>query len=281
MPKCFFVSDLHGRTDRYEKLFTRIISDRPDVVLFGGDLLPHGLHRTLHDDFVEEFLFENILKLSGKMGKEFPAMLIILGNDDPRSEEKAFIEHDREGIWKYLHEKKTIIGGYTYYGYAYVPPTPFRLKDWEKYDVSRYVDPGCIPPDEGIHTVETGEDLEYATIRNDIKALTDGDAMEKSIFLFHSPPYNTNLDRAALDGQVIEHVPLDVHVGSIAIMEFIEARQPHITLHGHIHESSRIMGTWRQQLGRTHAFNAAWDGPELALIIFDPNSPENAERLLL
>jgi len=35
-----------------------------------------------------------------------------------------------------------------------VPPTPFLLKDWEKYDVSAYVDPGCVSPEEGYHRVE-------------------------------------------------------------------------------------------------------------------------------
>ena len=276
MLKCFFVSDLHGRIDRYLKLFTHIRTGKPDVVLLGGDLLPHGMHRTIHDDFVEEFLFEQLKNLSLEMADEYPEVLLILGNDDPRSEEKRFIKYEQERIWKYIHQKKLMIEGYTFYGYAYVPPTPFRLKDWERYDVSRFVDPGCIPPDEGIRTIDTGEDIEYSTIRKDLKYLANDEDLEKSIFLFHSPPYKSNLDRAALDGQMIEHVPLDVHVGSIAIMEFINDRQPLITLHGHIHESTRLTGKWSQQFGRTYAYSAAWDGPELALIIFDPELPQEA-----
>jgi len=40
--------------------------------------------------------------------------------------------------------------------------------------------------------------------------------------VLHSPPYDTGLDRAALDGRSVDHAPLDVHVGSIAIRRFIE-----------------------------------------------------------
>jgi Icc-related predicted phosphoesterase len=105
--------------------------------------------------------------------------------------------------------------------------------------------------------------------------------MERGVFLFHSPPYKTFLDRAALDGKLFDHVPLDVHVGSIAIMRFIEERQPWLTLHGHIHESSSITGFWQQRFGRTMAFSAAWDGPELALVDFDLENPSAAIRHLL
>ena len=40
MERCFFASDLHGRQDRYEKLFTAMAREVPDAVLLGGDLLP-------------------------------------------------------------------------------------------------------------------------------------------------------------------------------------------------------------------------------------------------
>ncbi len=37
---------------------------------------------------------------------------------------------------------------------------------------------------------------------------------------------------------MVDHVPLDLHVGSMAVRRFIESRQPMLTLHGHIHESA-------------------------------------------
>jgi len=75
-------------------------------------------------------------------------------------------------------------------------------------------------------------------------------------------------------------VPMDAHVGSIAVRRFIEARQPLLTLHGHVHESSRLTGCWRERIGGSHCFSAAWDGPELALVAFDLEELEAAERLL-
>jgi len=38
MNNCFFVSDLHGKIDRYRKLFSEIITDEPSAVFLGGDL---------------------------------------------------------------------------------------------------------------------------------------------------------------------------------------------------------------------------------------------------
>jgi Icc-related predicted phosphoesterase len=70
-------------------------------------------------------------------------------------------------------------------------------------------------------------------------------------------------------------------VGSIAIRRFIETRQPLLTLHGHIHESARLSSSWRDFIGRTHCFSAAHDGPELALIQFDPDHLEAATRQLI
>ena len=80
---------------------------------------------------------------------------------------------------------------------------------------------------------------------------------------------------------MIDHVPLDVHVGSIAVKKFILKRQPLITLHGHVHESARITGTWIERLGKTTAISAAHDGQELALVKFNPDDPQAAVRDLL
>jgi Icc-related predicted phosphoesterase len=156
------------------------------------------------------------------------------------------------------------------------------LKDWERYDVSRYVDPGCVSPEEGWRTVPLLPDtIRHTTIQSDLERLTHDADLANSIFLFHSPPHQTTLDRAALDSKMIDSAPLDVHVGSIAIRRFIQAQKPWITLHGHIHESPRLTGTWREKIGRTHLFSAAHDGEELALVRFDPAKPERATRELV
>jgi Icc-related predicted phosphoesterase len=111
--------------------------------------------------------------------------------------------------------------------------------------------------------------------------LVGDEDLSMAIMLFHAPPYQTKLDRAALDGKFIDHVPIDVHVGSIAIRRLIESRHPLVTLHGHVHESTRLTGSWMERIGRTCCFSAAHDGPELAVVVFDPERLETAARILL
>lgn len=287
MPLCFFVSDLHGHPDRYKKLFQKIIDEKPAAVFIGGDVLPSGLFaftsaEKAPEDFINWFFLKQLDELKTKLGNEYPRIFLIMGNDDARIYEPLFLEADKQGLIEYVHNKKVEFETYFVYGYACVPPTPFMLKDWEKYDVSRYVDPGCVPPDEGSFTVEVNKKhLQYETIQKDLEKLTGDDDLSNSIFLFHTPPYKTKLDRAALDGKFYEHVPLDVHVGSIAVERFIKDRQPLLTLHGHIHESTSITGEWRDKIGNTLAMNAAHNGTELALIRFDPGNLHINSRELI
>lgn len=278
---CFFVSDLHGKQDRYRNLMEAVRREKPALVLLGGDLLPHP-RVSEFDDFLLEYLLPQLDELRQRMGEDYPCIGLILGNDDARCFETSAQEGDEQGYWHYLHMRSLDFGPWQIYGYSYVPPTPFLLKDWERYDVSRFVDPGCIPPTEGKRTIDIPQDeAEYATIQQDLERMTSGRDLSSAIFLFHSPPYKSKLDRAALDGKMFDHVPLDVHVGSIAIQRFIAERSPCVTLHGHIHESSSITGAWMEISGSVVSMSAAWDGPELALVKFRLSEPRSAERLLI
>ncbi len=282
----FFVSDLHGRVDRYHKLLDLIRSEKPRLLLLGGDLLPSAFAATENSVNAEDgfigWLARQFVQLKQDLGEQAPTILLILGNDDPRIEEDDVLGYEDQGTWHYVHNKRHQVDGWQVFGYACVPPSPFQLKDWERYDVSRYVDPGCVSPEEGMRSVPVDpNEVRYGTIKQDLDALTGDSALDCAAFLFHAPPYQSMLDRAALDGKMVDHVPLDVHVGSIAIRRFIEARQPRITLHGHVHESARITGAWRERIGQTHCFSAAHDGDELAVVTFDPTRPEEASRRLI
>ncbi|MBS3945225.1 MAG: metallophosphoesterase [Melioribacter sp.] len=277
--KSFFVSDLHGKTDSYTKLFNFIKNERPSLVLLGGDLLPHSY---LHSSFIKDFLVKNLIELKSKMQNHYPKILLIFGNDDAKSEENDIINYASDGLWEYIHFKTVSINNLRISGYSFTPPSPFLLKDWEKYDVSRYVDLGCISPEEGKRTVEISSDeKKYSTIKKDLEILFGEADVSNDIILFHGPPHNSKLDRAALDGKFFDHIPLDVNVGSVAIRKFIETRQPKLTLHGHIHESARLTGSWKDRIGNTICFSAAHDGKELALIEFDTDNLSTAKRLLL
>jgi Icc-related predicted phosphoesterase len=235
-----------------------------------------------HRDFVKDFLATQFSQLRQSLGSSYPKVFLILGNDDSRLEEAALCEAETGGVWEYIHERRVSLNDYEVYGYAYVNPTPFLLKDWERYDVSRHVDPGCVSPEEGYRSIPVTEyEVRYATIKRDLQRLTGDDDLARALVLFHAPPYDTHLDRAALDGKRVHHVPLDVHVGSIAIRRFIEDRQPLVTLHGHVHESAGLTGSWVERIGRTYCFSAAHDGPELAVVRFSLDDPGSASRDLL
>lgn len=232
--------------------------------------------------YVREVLAASFERLAGLLGPEYPEVALILGNDDTRAAEEELLRGQARGLWQYAHKRRVVVAGWPIFGYNSVPPTPFRLKDFERYDVSRYVDPGCVPPEEGLLTREVPlHDLRFGTIQADLEELVGEERLEHAILLTHAPPYRTSLDRAALDGQKVEHVPLDLHIGSIAVRRLVEARCPRVGLHGHVHEAARLTGTWRERLHETWLFTGAHDGPELALVRFDPENPSKAERFLI
>ena len=285
---CLFASDLHGRPACYEALLDAAARDCPAAVLLGGDLLPSG--GLLHTGdagapgaFVAELLLPSLARLREALGGAYPRVLAVLGNDDPATAAAALAAGEKAGLLEHVHGRRVTLGRFAVYGYACVPPTPFLLKDWERYDVSRFVDPGAVPPEEGVRTVPVDpRTVRRQTIARDLEALTDGEDLSRAVMLFHAPPYRTLLDRAALDGRTVDGVPLDPHVGSIAIRRFIEARQPLLTLHGHVHESARLTGSWRDVIGRTAMLSAAHDDPAaLALVHVDLEAPEHAWRELV
>lgn len=282
---CIAVSDLHGKLFRYEKLFELIRNEQPEGVFIAGDLTGGYYRYHLGEDlseFFSKFLKSELHTLQAELGENYPDIFIILGNDDPRVIEESVIELDNEGLVRYMHNKRIKWHDHFISGYSFVPPTPFQMKDWEKYDVSRYVDVGAIPPTAGFRTVEADElEIEWGTIKRDLEMLYDDNDLSMDVCIFHSPPYKTDLDRAALDGKMIDYAPLDVHVGSIAIKEFISRKKPLLTLHGHVHESTGITGNWQQQINETRMYNCATNKKELAVIRFDLKNLIFAERSLI
>lgn len=284
---CIFVSDLHGKVSKYEILFNYIENEKPKAVFLGGDLLPASVLHSFRagegqSDFTVEYLGKRLKMLQSKLGDEYPQIFVIMGNDDPKSEENSFIQLENENLWKYIHGKTLEYMGFTIFGYSYIPPTPFMLKDWEKYDSKvNEIKPGSIEPGKGFKTQYIKNPEEEDTIMNDILRITRDIDPGKIIGLFHSPPYKTSLDRAALDKVKVNQQSVDNHVGSGAIKQYIVKNQPYLTLHGHIHESSRITGKWKDTHGKTISITAAFEGPGVAIIKFDIHNPQKNERVII
>jgi Icc-related predicted phosphoesterase len=278
MNTCLFVSDLHGKMSRYEALLKLIRKEKPDFVFIGGDLLPHTSAKLATDsadnNFVTDFLVRKFARLKEKMECNYPEIFLIPGNDDSRLEFESFAEGERTELWRNIHKRCVVAGKYRFYGYACVPPTPFKIKDWERYDILREVSPGCIAPSDGVFSIPPDFDPETETIQSGIRHLVKNDNLDFGIFLFHSPPFDTELDKITTGSELLP-------VGSKAIRNFIEEDRPYITLHGHIHESPRLTGKWKQLIGRTWSFSSAHDGPELAVISFEMHYPLSAVRRLI
>lgn len=286
MNTCFFVSDLHGKISRYEALLKLIKKEKPDFVFMGGDLLPHrNLHRgenqSIEIDFIKDFMVRKFNKLRETLDCAYPDIFLIPGNDDLKILFEGIVQGEKTGLWRNIHNQCVAIGKYRFFGYGCVPPTPFRIKDWDRFDTSKDIEPGCIPPADGFHSVPPDHDPENATIQNELQNLVNDDNHAYSVFLFHSPPYLTMLDQATIPAIAPNKDSATLHAGSKAIRNFIDQKQPYVTMHGHIHESAGNSGEWKQQLGQTWSFSAAYDGPELAVITFELNDPISVTRRLV
>ena len=107
----------------------------------------------------------------------------------------------------------------------------------------------------------THRELGEAELKGWIDELAGGiGTMETAIFNIHPPPYNTGIDEGPeIDTGTWKQntsmgQALTKPVGSRAVREALEAHQPLLSLHGHIHESR---GTAR--LGRTLCVNPGSD----------------------
>ena len=282
MDTCFFVSDMHGSEQRYNALLKAIRDRKPAAVFIGGELLPHrGSLNYPNGNFTNDYMLRAFSRLSEEMGCNYPDIFLIPGNNDCRSEEPFLIAGEAQHLWMHIHMRRVSFGHYNVFGYACVPPTTIKLKDWERYDVEPYTGPGNLASNEGFRTATNDADPEWGTIAGDLVQLTQDCDMKNAVCLFHSPPFNSWLDRAAPDGQSFDQMPLDLHIGSVAVARFIAEKQPYLTLHGYTRESTRLTGEWKQQFGRTWAFSAAHDGPQLALVTFNLHDLSEALRELI
>lgn len=261
--KLLYSSDLHGNRRAYEKLLERACRDDVDALVLGGDLCPRG-GSTLEEwvavqrDFLESYL----TPLLSSFRKNHPSKRIfaIMGNDDFRKNVDVLERAEKEGILHFIHGKKAELGdGTSIVGYGFVNTTPFRLKDWEKKDSKGAKMPPQLSP-EALRSVPE----EKGTVREDMEGLAALSDPGKTIYVIHAPPFGTNLDITS-SGQ---------HVGSAAIREFIEKHAPLATLHGHIHESPEMSGSWMDVLGATVCVNAgsAYPKPILPCCIIDAES---------
>ena len=144
-------------------------------------------------------------------------MYVLPGNHESEADIARFAE--KHGFHAF-HGSTMKLSGYHVAGLGYSNPTPFNT-------------PGEYSED------ELAERLSRFA------------ALEPLILICHTPPLNSQLDRAG-EGR---------HFGSRAVAEFIERRQPEYFYCGHIHEAAGQ----HEKIGRTQAWNVGKLGRVLEL----------------
>jgi uncharacterized protein len=252
--KLLYCSDLHGSEEHYARLSIAARTHTPAIVILGGDLLPDdsALEPETLGKGQPEFVRTQFRQAMANLREACnpAAVLVILGNHDWSSSAVAMKELADEGVITSLDWRTPVeIGGLRFLGYPCTPPTPWFVKDFERLDL-----PGDVPPLLGGARWDPrfSKAMAHASplIYNEVPSIADEMAGLKApeqpwIFVAHAPPFGTNLDRS-YKGE---------SWGSRAIRAAIEKHQPLLSLHGHIHESPVVSGSFIDRLGKTVAIN--------------------------
>lgn len=218
-----YATDLHGNRDSYERLFGL----EADAFVLGGDLLPHtkgtlDQRVEVQRAFARDYLAERLASRP---------CYWIAGNDD-----WAVAVSLLEGKGTPVHARAVpFLDGLWIAGCAHVPVTPFGMKDHDRFDGEGWAPrrtPGRIlfSTASGVVDASVAELRSRGTIEEDLERLAAQSDPARTVYVTHSPPWGTLLDRL-YDG---------TPVGSRAIRSFIERHGPPLTLHGHVHESPGV-----------------------------------------
>lgn len=307
--KVIYTADIHGSERVYKLLFNRAIQKKVNSIIIGGDILPKSSTSNLIN-LQKKFIKNKLIPMFQNFKKENPSVTIYLmmGNDDFKINMPLLEEGEKKGYFKLLDMKIYKLNNqFNICGYSHVPPLPFLMKDWQKHDTkkTKELSNKCdkkfreliLSKDkerkrvekeyllllsklgytrniqhyttEGILSIEEGG---MATIEDDLKNLSQKTNPKKTVFVTHSPPWNTKLDMVYPDG---------AHIGSKAVREFIEREQPLLTIHGHAHESFEISGQFMEVIGKTISINpgSEYDRDKLNAVIFDIYNPGNIRHI--
>lgn len=242
-----YACDIHGDTNKYERLFQKAKEENIEYIVLGGDLLPkRGIRVIIQPEFIKGFLNEYFKKLNDNNIK----CILIPGNDDL---EKLDIQINElcnryTNIYN-IDNKRVDIENVSFIGLSKVLDHPFGSKNRVLVEENLKMQPQLsediyINKDTAIITIEEWEKYRQTNVdkmEDILSNLPKADKEKKTIYVFHNPPYGVGLDVCANGLQV----------GSKAIMKFLEDSNSYMSLHGHIHESTRISGLWYNELGKT------------------------------
>jgi Icc-related predicted phosphoesterase len=287
-----YTADLHGNEAQYHKLIAFAQEISADCVIIGGDIAPKDFPFATAITGQRQFLQERLPALFRPLKMQSPAteIFLMMGNDDCAANVDVFTA-GASGLYRVLHGKRYRLQvPFDIVGYSYVPITPFGIKDWEKFDLSQappalaaayahrkstnYTLDGFHSTREGWQPYHFRPEMEGAdSIQKDLAQEVFRHNPGETIYVIHTPPDGTHLDQIAGG----------THVGSLAVRWFIEASQPYLTLHGHIHETVEIPGQYKECIGKTWCMSPGNHsvGEHVAVLVFDVYQPFDVTRLIL
>ena len=294
-----YTADIHGSEKLYKALFKISLQENVNSIIIGGDILPKSFTDDLIG-LQKKFIKTKLIPIFKNFKKENPSMTVYLmmGNDDFKVNISFLEAGEQKGYFKLLDMKVHELNNkFNICGYSHVPPLPFLMKDWQKHDTknTKELSSDCDKKFRELITCKDNErkrlekeyllllsklgyahNIHYYTtkgilsveeddrtiIEDDLKNLAKKTNPKKTIFVIHSPPWDTKLDMVYPNG---------AHIGSKAVREFIEREQPLLTLHGHAHESFEISGQFKEVIGKTISINPGsdYDKDKLNAVVFD------------
>jgi Icc-related predicted phosphoesterase len=269
-----FTSDLHGDRRLYSQLEELLRRETPDLLILGGDLLRDG---DGDDPMAAQVALtrRDLLPRLATWRTFAPRMAIacLAGNHEWVGTRDVFqAEHDA-GRLVLLSARVWPFNGVRFLGYACTPPTPHTVKDFERRDLPEDGEPAF----EGVVWDPSSNEVRDAALVEHFRrhpSMAEDLAQFETpaapwIFVAHAPPYDSRLDR--LPG-------LPYPIGSRAVRQFIEQRQPAVSLHGHVHESPMVTGHFSDTLGRTLCINPGQAHEHLHAVLFDAARPAETLR---
>ena len=266
--KVLYTSDLHGEIHLYQELLSLTVSPSSENIIIGGDLFPSFPPTKRYEDmvpnqkiFIDQFLspfFKRMLETTSVQ-----QIFLIPGNWDLGY--PYLFKEPTERIIDLNQRSYRLKNGYELIGYPFVPPTPFRPKDYEKMDDREAPWPPQKNPSYILSSDQTDQLTPIdpylylrgrETIEEDLDRLPKPLYQKRTIYIMHSPPFGTRLD--LIQG--------GKSAGSRSIKTFLERNQPLLTLHGHIHESAELSGAYMDRIGKTLSINpgqSAWSGRDV------------------
>lgn len=261
MKRIVYTSDLHGDLALYRAAGEAALARSADALIFGGDLCP-GTPSARHTDLPQSqpaFLLDEVAPLIEAWRKERPSLRVfaIPGNDDCGTILAALEAMESRRLLVNLHQKRFVQDGIEFIGMAFVPPTPFSFKDFERRDDSEgrshqaQFGRAVVATPGGFRRIEDFDAYlrSLPTIADELARLEPQNS-RRTIAVMHAPPYKTKCD-VLFNGE---------HIGSLAIRRWTERHQPLLTLHGHIHESPQMSGSFFDRMGETLVVNPGASG---------------------